>query len=139
MSFETGNGNGNGYSAPRPSAPSTQYGAPNANGNGNGGYPGSTAAAPSNQYGPPRNGNGNGYKSGSTSIQYDAPTNTIQAEARSEFVEPPSQSYGAPTAGIDTSVETTNSIYPDAPYSAERSSVPETIPQSYDANGGYNY
>ena len=75
-------------------------------------------------------GNGNGFRSTSATIstQYDAPTNTIQAEARTEFIQPPSQSYGAP--GIDTSIETTNSIYSD---------VPETIQQGYDSNGGYAY
>lgn len=110
----------------------------NGNGNGNGYPSGPTPQAPSSQYGPPRNGNGNGNANGfrSASVSYDAPTNTIMAEARSEFIQPPSPTYGAP---IDTSVETTNSIYPDAQFSAERTSVPETIPQAYDANGGYAY
>ena len=51
--------------------------------------------------------------------------------------------------GGDASVENTNSIYaPDGGYSSGRpssdsptlpSSVPETIQQSYDSDGGYQY
>lgn len=60
-------------------------------------------------------------------------------------VEAPSSSYGAPNA----SVENTNSIYAaDGGYASGRpsadaptlpSGVPDTIQQSYDAEGGYQY
>jgi hypothetical protein len=70
--------------------------------------------------------------------------NIFTAQPRTE-IEAPSSSYGAPNA----SVENTNSIYAaDGGYASGRpsadaptlsSSVPETIQQSYDAEGGYQY
>jgi hypothetical protein len=71
----------------------------------------------------------------------------ILAQSRSEQVQVPSSSYGTP--GVDASVENTNSIYAqDGGYASGRpsadaptfsSSVPETIQQSYDSEGGYQY
>lgn len=63
------------------------------------------------------------------------------------FLEPTTEFLEAPTStfpGIDTSVENNNSIYAqDGGYASGRPSqptnVPETIQQSYDAQGGYSY
>lgn len=75
---------------------------------------------------------------------YDTVIFIFKAQARSET---PSSSYGAPSA--DASIENTNSIYAeDGGYASGRpaadaptlsSRVPETIQQSYDSEGGYQY
>jgi hypothetical protein len=103
--------------------------------------------------------NGNGFASAQISTQYGATSNGNRNSARAqagpaqsynapvqqpatEFLETPLQQYGAP--GVDTSIETSNSIYAqDGGYAegrpAQPSNVPETIQQSYDSNGGYQY
>lgn len=68
----------------------------------------------------------------------------LKGQSRNEEVF---SSYGAP--GGDASLENTNSIYaPDGGYASGRPSsdapslpprVPETIQQSYDSDGGYQY
>jgi hypothetical protein len=73
---------------------------------------------PSSQYGaPPANGqrNGNGNGNGRGNANNNSQTNKTPSR--------PSESYGVPNAGGRPS----------------QSNVPETIPQQYDSNGGYQY